>query len=196
MEWIACVGIDWADQQHSYTVRTRQGEKRSGVVRSSSEELHGWVRGLRAEFPEGRIVMGLEQGRGSLIDALMGYDFLTIIPINPRASKAYRESLRLSGSSSDPVDAELICEFTLKHLDELRVWQPDEPATRKLRALVETRRTLVDQRTAQTHQFNGLTERHRLCFEAFSVCGRRWQICGEPPPSRSPGSCVHIGFAV
>jgi transposase len=156
MEWTACVGIDWADQKHSYAVRTRQGEKRSGVVSSSSEELHGWVRGLRAEFPEGRIVVGLEQGRGSLIDALIGYDFLTIIPINPRASKAYRESRRLSGSSSDPVDAELICEFTLKHLDELRVWQPDEPATRKLRGLVEARRTLVDQRTAQTHQLSAV----------------------------------------
>ncbi len=156
MEWIACVGIDWADAEHSYTIRTAKGENRCGRVSSSPEELHGWVRGLREQFPQGTIVIALEQGRASLIDALLAYEFVRIIPINPRASKAYRESLRLSGSSSDPVDAELICDFALKHLDELRVWQPDDAATRKLRALVQTRRTLVDQRTALTHQLSAV----------------------------------------
>jgi transposase len=73
------------------------------------------------------------------------------VPINPRASKAYRDSLRLSGASSDPADAALICDFALKHLSELRVWQPDDAITRKLRLLVESRRTFVDQRTAFTH---------------------------------------------
>lgn len=151
MEWVACVGIDWGDKQHAYTIQTREGATCSGTMGSSSEEVHEWARGLREQFPTGTIVVALEQGRGSLMYALMVYDFLALVPINPRASKAYRQSLRLSGASSDPTDAALICEFARKHLSELRVWQPDEALTRKMRLLAEHRRTLVDQRTAFTH---------------------------------------------
>jgi len=97
------------------------------------------------------IVIAIEQGRGSLLYALAMYDFLALVPINPRASKSYRDSLRLSGASSDPADAMLICDFALKHLAELRLWRPDDEITRKLRLLVEGRRRLVDQRTAFTH---------------------------------------------
>jgi transposase len=151
MEWIACVGVDWGDKEHAYQIRGRDGAQASGKTGASPEEFHEWVRGLRERFPNGTIIVAFEHGRWSLIYALMVYEFLTLMPINPRASKAYRASLRLSGASSDPDDAALICEFALKHLAELRVWQPDDAITRKLRLLVESRRTLVDQRTAFTH---------------------------------------------
>lgn len=151
MDWIACVGVDWGDKQHAYTIRGRDGAKFSGTMKSSSEEVHEWVRKLREQFPVGMIVVALEQGRGSLMYALMLYEFLVLVPINPRASKAYRDSLRLSGASSDAADAELICEFAIKHLSELRVWKADDALTRKMRLLAEHRRTLVDQRTALTH---------------------------------------------
>src|SRR5258708_34580425 len=81
----------------------------------------------------------------------MMYEFLALVAINPRASKAYRDALRLSGASSDQADAALICEFAAKHPSELRVWQPEDPVTKKMRLMVESRRTLVDQRTGFTH---------------------------------------------
>jgi transposase len=118
---------------------------------SAPEGVHEWVRGLREQFPAGTIVVGVEQGQWSLIYALMAYDFLAIVPLNPRASKAYRTSLHLSGAHSDPSDAALICDFVFKHLDKLRVWQPDDVRTRKIRLFCEQRRSLVDQRTALTH---------------------------------------------
>jgi transposase len=151
MEWIACVGIDWGDKQHAYAVRGQDGAKSAGVVGSSAEEVHQWARALRERFPSGTLVVAIEQGRGSLFYALMMYEFIALVPINPRASKAYRESLRLSGASNDPVDAALICDFAFKHLSDLRVWQPDDTLTRKMRLLAESRRTLVDQRTGFTH---------------------------------------------
>ena len=151
MEWVACVGIDWGDKQHSCMIQTRGGTRKAETLGSSPEDVHGWVRGLRERFPAGMIVVGVEQGQWSLIYALMAYDFLALVPLNPRASKAYRTSLRLSGASDDPTDAALICDFVLKHLDELRVWRPDDVRTRKIRLLCEQRRTLVDQRTALTH---------------------------------------------
>lgn len=155
MEWVACVGVDWGDSEHAYFVRDRQqNECVAGKIKSSAEGVHAWVRQLRERFPAGMIVIALEQGRGSLIYTLMGYEFVSIVPINPRASHAYRESRRLSGISNDDLDAELICDFAIKHISELRVWQPDDEHTRRLRRLTETRRTLVDQRTGMTHAFS------------------------------------------
>lgn len=153
MEWVACVGIDWAEEEHAFAIHERAdvGVSSRGTIGSSAEQVHEWIRQLRARFPSGTIVVAVEQGRSSLLYALMMYDFLALVPINPRASKAYRDSLRLSGASSDRVDAGLICEFAVKHLSALRVWEPDDAATRKLRLFVEARRNLVDQRTALTH---------------------------------------------
>jgi transposase len=151
MDWVACVGIDWGDQKHAYETATATGERTKGTMGSSPEEVHEWVRCLREQHPRGTIYVALEQGRGSLMYLLMVYEFLALIPINPRASKAYRDSRRLSGASSDPSDASLICDFAIKHLSELRVWQPDDVLTRKMRLLTEHRRTLVDQRTGFAH---------------------------------------------
>lgn len=153
MEWVACVGMDWGEERNAYSIRDRDGGTSAGTLGSSAEEIHQWVHEVRDRFPSGAIVVAVEQGRGSLIYALMVYDFLALVPINPRASKAYRVSRHLSGASSDPLDAALICEFAFKHLSELRVWRPDDALTRKLRLLAETRRSLVDRRTAFTHVF-------------------------------------------
>jgi transposase len=151
MEKLACVvGVDWADQKHAYAVRTSEGVESSGEFKSDPEKVHEWVRKLRERHPEGVIVVGLEQSRGPLMYALSGYEFLELVPINPLAAKAYRESLYLSGAKDDPVDAALIRDFVSAHRSKLRVWRAEDADTRKLRLLVEGRRTFVDQRTALT----------------------------------------------
>jgi transposase len=151
MEWVALVGVDWGDQKHAYMIEDRDGARTAGMTGSSAEEVHDWMRRVRERYPTGTIVVALEQGCASLIYALTQYEYLAIVPINPRASKAYRDSLRLSGASDDRSDAALICEFAVKHLSVLRIWQPEDAATRELRMLAEQRRSFVDQRTAATH---------------------------------------------
>lgn len=149
MDWVACVGVDWADEKHAYAIRTAEGaEGVHGKFPSAPEEVHAWVRGLREQYPIGAILVALEQSRGALMYALSAYDFLRLVPINPRASSAYRESLHLSGAKDDPADAVLLRDFAASHLAQLRVWRPDDQVTRELRLLVEARRNMVDQRTA------------------------------------------------
>lgn len=154
MSWIACVGLDWGEAQHAYAEEAAGGgpTRIRGTFPASSEGVHEWVRTLRERHPSGTIAIIVEQSRGSLIYALMAYDFLEIVPVNPRASKAYRTSRRLSGASSDPLDADLLCDFGLKHEGELPVWRPDDAVTRRLRFLTEGRRRFVDQRTGLSHQ--------------------------------------------
>lgn len=151
MAWTACVGLDWGEREHAYAAEA-DGTRVRGSFAASSEGVHDWVGELRKRHPSGMIAIIVEQSRGSLIYALMAYEFLEIVPVNPRASKAYRTSRRLSGASSDPLDADLLCDFGLKHAGDLQVWRPDDPVTRHLRFLVEARRGFVDQRTALTHQ--------------------------------------------
>lgn len=149
MDSVACVGVDWADQKHDYALRGADGSEERGTFSSRPEEIHAWVARLRERYAGGTIVVALEQSRGALLYALSRYDFLAIVPINPRALSAYRDSLHLSGAKDDPVDAELIRDFAMTHLHKLRVWRTDDAATRKLRLLVEHRRELVAQRTSQ-----------------------------------------------
>lgn len=153
MEWVACVGIDWADQKHDFALRERSGKEERGTFSSSPEEVHAWVARLRERYPAGTIVVAIEQSRGPLLYALSIYDFLALVPINPRAASAYRESLHLSGAKDDPVDAVLIRDFAAGHLHQLRVWCAEDAVTRKLRLLVEHRRDLVDQRTSCLQAF-------------------------------------------
>jgi hypothetical protein len=47
MEWVACVGIDWADQKHDYAVIGADGSEERGSFASSGEGVHEWVRSLR-----------------------------------------------------------------------------------------------------------------------------------------------------
>ena len=149
MDVVAWVGVDWADQKHDFAARGADGSEERGTFSSRPEELHAWVARLRERFAGGPIVVAMEQSRGALRYALSRYDFLMLVPLNPRAVSAYRESLHLSGAKDDPVDAELIRNFAMAHLDKLRVWRADDVATRKLRLLVEHRRDLVAQRTSQ-----------------------------------------------
>ena len=148
MEQVVCeVGVDWGEGKHSFVVRS-QTEHYKGEIAADPESVHRWVQTLRERHPEGMILVALEQSRGALIYALLRYAFLVLVPINPRAASAFRESLSLSGAKDDPLDAELILEFVSKHRSKLRPWRPDDSTTRKLRLLVEGRREAVDLRTS------------------------------------------------
>jgi transposase len=143
------VGVDWGETKHAYVTEPPDGTRERGEFVAAPESVE-WARAMRDRYPEQTIVIALEQSRGALIYALEQYDCFELVPVNPRAASAYRQSLYLSGAKDDPIDAELLCRFVGKHYAQLRKWRPDEVVTRKLRLLVEGRRVLVEQRTAIT----------------------------------------------
>lgn len=148
-----CVGVDWGRSKHAYSLRTSDGQECTGAFPARAEAVHEWIRELRAKHPEGTIVIAVEQSRGSFSYALQQYDFVELVPVNPRAAKAYRDALHLSGAKDDPTDAALLRDFVLMHRNQLRTWRADEEGTRKLALLVEGRRKLVDLRTSNTQAF-------------------------------------------
>lgn len=188
MEWVACVGIDWADQKHDFALRGRSGEQECGTFSSSPEQVHAWVARLRERYRTGTIVVAMEQSRGPLLYALSIYDFLALVPINPRAVSAYRESLHLSGAKDDPVDAVLIRDFAAAHLHQLRVWRVDDAVTRKLRLLVEHRRDLVEQRTSCLQAFVATLKQYFP--QALTWFGRNITMLGAILSSWSTLECL------
>jgi transposase len=95
-----------------------------------------------------------------LIYALQKYRHLALYPIHPSTSCAYRTAMFPSGGKDDPVDAELLLDLLTRHRDRLRRLQLDSEQTRKLQLLVEHRRQLVDEQTAQTNRLTDLLKQY------------------------------------
>jgi transposase len=154
---VAWVGLDWADQQHYGRLQAVGSSViESFVLPQRPEALHDWVRELRTRFPFGRVAIAVEQSRGSLVYALMTYDFLVLYPVPPKTLADYRKAFFSSGAKSDPEDADLLLELLRCHADRLHPWQPGEAAARQLQLLVEHRRTRVDDRTRLTNRLTDL----------------------------------------
>ena len=156
-ELAACVGIDWADQQHVICLQLAGSEKtESRELEQKPDALHDWVAQQRVRFEGSRVGIAIEQSRGAVIHALMMYDFLVLYPINPKALARYREAFRVSGAKDDPLDAELLLDFLRLHRSRLRAWLPDTVDTRRLQMLAEYRRKLVNNRIRHTNRTTSL----------------------------------------
>ena len=171
-QYAAFVGLDWADQKHDISVVSSAGGiPVHQVITHTPEALNEWLDKLRQQYPKGQIAICLEQSKGAIIFHLLGYDFLTIFPINPKNFARYRESFTSSGAKSDITDADLLREFVTVHLDRLRPWKPDNEQTRTISFLAIGRRKTVEERTRLT---NRLRSTLKLYFpQAIQLVGEK-----------------------
>jgi transposase len=147
-EFGALVGLDWGDRSHQVAVWDEQRQTcTSERIEHTPAALREWIEALQARFGGTPIAVAIEQSRGAVFDALSGYPFLALYPINPRSAARYREAFHPSLSKDDPTDAASLLDLLRKHRNELRSFVPDDASTRLLRLLTEDRRELVDQRT-------------------------------------------------
>jgi transposase len=161
-EFGAYIGLDWADRQHVLSLRGSDSDKVEHYeLVHKPEVLVEWLSGLQRRFPGQRVAVALEQSRGAVVHALMGYDFLVLYPVNPKTLAKYREAFSPSGAKDDPTDADLLLELVTLHRDKLRAWLPDDELTRTITLLVEYRRQLV---ASQTRLSNRLTSLLKLYY--------------------------------
>ena len=148
-EYAVMVGLDWADQKHDLCWRdTQTGKVHTQVLEQRPERINEWVCKLMSEHPGKRIAVCLEQSRGAVVYALMGYAAVDLYPINPVTLAEYRKAFCPSGAKDDPSDAALMLELLERHPEALRLWRPDTKETRLLSSLCEDRRKAVDMRAA------------------------------------------------
>ena len=152
-EFAAFVGIDWGDKKHVWCLRAVGLEKReSGELEHTPEAVEAWVGQLCQRFANRPIAVAVEQSRGALVFMLSKYEPLHLFPVPSTMSASMREALYPSGAKDDPRDADLLLDLLLQHRDKLRRLSPDTEATRRVQNLVEARRKLVDEKTAQTNR--------------------------------------------
>jgi len=168
-QYAAFIAIDWADQQHVFSLQVAgQTKKEAGTLDQKPEVIGPWLARLRERFAGQTIAIGVEQSRGALIHALLGYDFLVLYPIHPTTVAKFREAFKSSGAKNDPLDTDQILQILTKHLDSLKPLRPDTLETRLLARLTEDRRNAVDLRT--THIQAGLAALKEYFPQAIELC--------------------------
>jgi transposase len=156
-EPVACIGLDWGDQKHAFVLADSEGRRERGTIDHSAENLHQWFQGLAQRYGGRPVALAIEASRGAVIHALLAYQsWLSIYPINPMTSARYRTAFTPSGAKDDLPDAQVLLELVQCHRAKLRRLEPQDATTVKLRGLVETRRDLVDRRTALLNQLTSL----------------------------------------
>jgi transposase len=155
-KFVALVGIDWADQKHVWCLQAADtGRCESGELEHKPEVVEAWVSALCQRFGHGPIAVAVEQVKGALVYMLGKYECLHLYPVPSTMTAKMREALYPSGAKDDPRDADLLLELLVLHRDKLRRWTPDNEATRRVQNLVEERRKLVDEKTAQLNRLTG-----------------------------------------
>lgn len=151
--FVAYIGIDWADRKHDiclYDATTKQREY--SVIGAHPQAIADWVNTLQQRYGNAPIAVCLEQKRGPLIYALCQYENLVLFPINPRTVSNYRRAFQPSRAKSDPVDAKILIDLLLKHQDQILPWQPASSKLRALRQWTESRRMLVGEKVRLTNR--------------------------------------------
>ncbi|MDA8563679.1 IS110 family transposase [Mariniblastus sp.] len=152
---IVVVGIDWADQTHAFHLKSANLEQ-AGEFQQDAQAIEAQIERWRADHPQCQFLVTIETTKGPLISALLKYDDITIYPINPAALAAYRKAFAHGGGKNDPGDALLLCQYLEHYLEKLKPLRQNQPLTRKLAAMAEDRRRLVDQRTAHCNELKAV----------------------------------------
>lgn len=155
-EFVAFVGIDWADQKHAWCLqRAGSTQREHGELEHKPEVVEAWVSQLSQRFSPGPIAVAVEQRKGALVFMLSKYECLHLFPVPSTMSASMREALYPSGAKDDPEDADLLLDLLLQHREKLRRLMPDNELTRRIQNLVEERRKLVDEKTTQLNRLIG-----------------------------------------
>ena len=153
VDYAAFIGLDWATEKHSIALQAAGSKEiEAFILKQTPEDLHGWLLKLRDKFGGRPVAVAIEQTKGAVIHALLGYDFVHVFRINPLSLASYRKAFSPSGAKDDPTDAEYLLEWVKLHRDRVKPWVPDDAQTRALQKLVEFRREVVNQRVAFTNQ--------------------------------------------
>ena len=153
---VACIGLDWGDRTHAFSLQESTGHPEEGTLKHSAESLHGWLRELQKRYGGRTVAIAVEANRGAVLHVLMEYPWLLIYPINPVTSARYRKAFTPSGASDDLPDARVLLELVRDHAAKLRPLEAQDPQTEHLTALVKTRRDMVERGKQVLNQLTSL----------------------------------------
>lgn len=155
------VGIDWADQAHTYCLMDEAGTVlTSGTIPHTAEDLDRLIAAIRTHAigPQD-VCVALETPHGPLVGALLDQGF-TVYAINPKAVERHRERFRVAGTKSDLRDAWVLATLLRTDRALYRPLLSDSEGAQELRTLTRDRAELVRTRTMLSNQLTA-------CLKAY-----------------------------
>jgi len=153
---VAWIGFDWGDKEHAFALLDQTGKQERAKLEHTAENLHCWLKEIGQRYGGRPVALAIEASRGAVIHALVHYPWLIVYPLNPVTSARYRQAFRPSGAKDDLPDAEVLLDLVRHHADKLRALEAQDPLTLQLAGLVQTRRKIVDRRTAVLNELTSL----------------------------------------
>lgn len=151
------LGCDRSDAHLDFTLLGADLAAPESVrLRARAADVQAWLAQWRRRFPEHQLCICFEQPAPNLIVLFSRFDFVRLYPINPATLKSYREAFVVSRAKDDKTDGYWLADLVRTHRDQLPSWAPLSPEVRRLTALVEGRRDLVDQSTAWSNKLTSL----------------------------------------
>jgi transposase len=149
------VGIDWADSKHDLTV-IDDGKIQHLRIQSDAQAVCHMVSLLNHLAAGRNIAVCLEKGRVGILHHLMLRENIVLYPIDPKQVARYRESFCSSGAKDDHRDSYFLARLLAERRGDLCPIKPDDPLTRRLSLLCQTRRQVVDEKTAVIQRLIGV----------------------------------------
>ncbi len=181
------VGIDWADSKHDLTIFDG-GKSQHFRITSDTEDVAEMIDKLTT-IADGRpIAVCLEKGRVRIIYHLMLHENITLYPVDPKQAARYRESFASSGAKDDRRDSYYLARLLAERRSDLRPMKPDDPLTRRISLLCQTRRQLVDDKTGVIQQLHAVLKTYFPLLLALPGtrldCGLKQEILRRWPDPR------------
>lgn len=160
-EFAAFIGLDWGDQKHAIAMLPRGTTQVEDIVlEHRPETVHAWLDELASRFHGQPVAVAVEASKGAIVAALLEHPWIVIYPIHPATSRRFSTAFTPSGAKDDQPDARVLLDLIVHHRARLRAMAAQEPPTRRVALLVETRRKLVDHRTMVCNQVTSLLKNY------------------------------------
>jgi transposase len=154
------LGCDRSDAHLDLTLLGADLTAESLRLPARAASVEAWLNAWRRRFPGHQLCVCFEQPAANLIVLFSRFEFVRLYPVNPATLKSYRETFVVSRAKDDNTDGYWLADLVRTHRGQLPSWQPLSPAVRKLAALVEGRRDLVDQRTNWSNKLTSLLKNY------------------------------------
>jgi transposase len=159
-------GLDWAHDHHDVVILDRSGQIVADFeIQHSASGWQRWREQVAALGPG--LAVCVETSQGMVIEQLLESG-VSLYPVSPVSSKAYRARKAPSGSKTDRLDAWSLADALRVDGQSWKALAKEDPLVAELRLLCRDEVALIEERTALVNQLqSALQEYYPAALEAF-----------------------------
>ena len=158
-------GLDWAHDHHDVIILNRSGQIVADFEIKRVPRLAALARASRRAGPWSSGLCGDQSGHGYRATA---GNWVSLYPVSPVSSKAYRARKAPSGGKTDRLDAWSLAAALRVDGQSWKALAKEDPLVAELRLLCRDEVALIEERTALVNQLqSALQEYYPAALEAF-----------------------------